>query len=195
MEKLLDAYKNVSIIEAIVALEYTKNYTTLQGDASLIISEREIDLKIYYLGFLVGSIKESNGIVESSQHYEKNKIKLVVDGLRNCFFWWRIDDYAIAEEEDFYIIRNYNRKIIISKKTMLPVEQKIELSSGEQLHIYYEKPVKTTSLREELNPFERWYQSSIKIQLNDHILFIKIKSFNFIENSHNISEKFTFDEE
>ncbi len=185
IEELLRVLSRVSVIEAVLSLEYEKYPNSLQGDASLFISEKDLELKIYYLGFSVGYLKETNGFIESSYPLDRGKIKLMIEGLRNCFFWWKIDDYIIKDEEEFFVIRNYNRRVYISKKEMLPAKQVIYLDNGDQLVIQYERPAKIDFPNEVPNSLPSWYQSRMKIQLNNHLLRIKIDSYNLTFNANN----------
>ncbi len=179
----LKSLSNVSDIEAVLSMEYEKQHNLMQGDASLLISENHIDLKIYYLGFLAGYIKENNGIITASQKIDKNKTHIIVDGLKSSFLWWKINDYIIDDEGEFYKIKTYNKKILVDKKTLLPTKQTIELANGEELKILYSSPAKVeqdSMVNEGITSPSSWYQSNMRIELNNHSLNIKIKSYNLI---------------
>ncbi len=186
LNKLLDAMSDVSAIEAVISMEYEKQHNLMRGDASLAISENQIDLKVYYLGFLAGYLKENNGVVESSQKLDKNKSTLLIDGLKNSFLWWKIKDYNVTDEGEFYTLKNYNRKILVDKKTLLPVQQTMELYNGDELKIIYNSPAKveqTDSGDKRLSSIGLWYQSGMRIELNNHLLKIQIKSYSIISKS------------
>ncbi len=186
LPELLSILSDVSGIEAIISMEYEKGDNLMQGDASLSISQNHIDLKVYYLGFQAGHLKENNGEVTASQKMDKNKKAILIDGLKQSFLWWKINDYIATDEGDFYTLKNYNRKIIVDKKTLLPIEQKIELNNGDELKITYSSPIKIE--QESSNDLRHsslglWYQSNMRIELNNHLLKIKIISYNFLTSS------------
>jgi len=181
LNSVISDLSNVTSIEAVMSMEYEKNNNLMNGDASLVLSEEHIDLKIYYLGFLAGYLKEQNGVVAASQKLDRNKSAILIEGLKNSFFWWKIDDYTIDDEEDVYKLMNFNRKIVISKKTMLPIMQTIELYNGDELKISYDSPARLEPEDIDfsyISPLISWYQSAMRIELNNHLLKIKIKSYN-----------------
>lgn len=186
LNMLFKVLSDASSVEAVISMEYEKQHTLMQGDASLAISENHIDLKIYYLGFLAGYLKENNGTVTASQKMDKNKSAILIDGLRNSFLWWKIKDYNVTDEGEFYTLKNYNRKILVDKRTLLPVHQTIELYNGDELKIIYDSPAKIEQLApvdSELSSLGLWYQSGMRIELNNHLLKIKIKSYSLISKS------------
>lgn len=186
LSELTDVLSDVSGIEAVISMEYEKGHNLMQGDASVSISENHIDLKVYYLGFLAGHLKENNGEVTASQKMDTNKKAILVDGLKQSFLWWKIQDYNVIDEGEFYTLKNYNRKILVDKKTLLPVEQTIELYNGDELKIIYDSPAKvkeTDSGDKRLASLGLWYQSGMRIELNNHLLKIKIKSYSIILKS------------
>lgn len=171
---------NIQSIEAVLSLEYEKGDSLMNGDASLIVSENNLDLKVYYLGFLAGYISENNGIVVTSQKIDKNRSLMLVEGLKNSFLWWQIKDYTIEDEGEFYKLENYNRKILLNKKNLLPVQQLIELYNGDVLKISYDSPARIDTEKEggsSLSATTFWYQSGMRISLNSHLLKIKIQSY------------------
>lgn len=171
---------NIHTIEAVLQLEYEKGTILMNGDASLTLSENSLDLKVYYLGFLAGYIKENNGIVSVSQKIDKNKSLMLIEGLKNSFMWWKINNHTIEDEGEFYKFQNYNRKIFLDKKTLLPAQQLIELYNGDELKILYDSPAKIDNTHDEvlvLSPAAMWYQSNMRISLNNQLLKIKIKSY------------------
>lgn len=180
LNSFLASMTNILSIEAILSMEYEKNENQIQADASLSISEDHIDLKVYYLGFLAGQFKENNGVVTTSHKIDKNKSAVLIEGLRNSFFWWNIKDYDIIDEGEYYKLKNYNRKILVDKKTLLPFEQTIELYNGDELKIIYDSPAKVDEIDSSnsvLSFVGLWYQSGMRISLNNHFVKIKIKSY------------------
>ena len=112
----------------------------MSGDASLSASPDKLSLRIYYLGFLQGEVYEENGIIKSKPKLDKNKSALLVEGLKSGLFWWNITDYDTFETAASYELRNANRKVIIDKQSLLPVEQTIYFDNGDRLIISYEAP-------------------------------------------------------
>ncbi len=172
----------INTIEAVLSLEYEKGDSLMNGDASLTLSENSLELKIYYLGFLAGYIRENNGDVTVSPKMDRNRSLILVEGLKNSFMWWKAIDntHTISENGRFYKLENYNRKIFLDKKTLLPAQQFIELYNGDELRIFYESPARIDDVSDGVQALSapaRWYQSNMKISLNNHILKIKIKSY------------------
>ena len=209
LDTALSELKGISSIEAILSINYENDDIIMSGDALLTISENMLNLKLYHLGFLSGEITEDNGFIKSNPPLDRNKSILLVEGMRHSFLWWNIDGYIMQEKEDLYIISNYGRKILINKKTLLPVKQIIELKGGEKLNIFYDSPKKIDycpqnggigdnielqasfqPLCPELNtdsPFAAsyslaplWYQSQLKIELKGHVVKIKVKSYSAV---------------
>jgi hypothetical protein len=157
--------KNIKGVNATFHIEFEKNDSTMTGDAALTLTEKTLDLRIYSMGFLMAEIKETDGIIKSIPPADRNKSTILVEGLRSSMLWWLIKDYGIEEQNNNYHIRNSSRKIVIDKKTMLPVSQTIELDNGKELRISYEE-----SNSDVLHP------SRMKIELSKYVVKLKIKS-------------------
>lgn len=185
LENALSKLKNIKSIEAVLSVEYEKNDSTMNGDASLNVSEDKLNLRLYYLGFLAGEISEDNGIIKSKPKLDKNKSTILVEGLKNSFLWWNIKDYTLQEKEDMYVLKNSYRKIVISKKTLLPIQQTIELNDGEELRIFYASPAKNNSEKPEREPLDSqqsnlkpfWYNSAMTIEFKNYTVKIRVKSY------------------
>lgn len=178
LENAISELKDIKSIEAILSIEYEKNDSTMNGDASLSISEDKLNLRLYYLGFLAGEVSEDNGIIKSKPKLDKNKSTILVDGLKHSFLWWNIKDYTLQEKEDIYELKTSHRKLLISKKTLLPVQQTIELNDADELKIFYDAPAKIDS--NELSVTSNmplWYNSRLKIEFKNYIVKINIKSY------------------
>lgn len=193
IENILPALKSIQSIEAVLSVEYEKNDSVMNGDASLNLSEDGLNLRLYYLGFLVGEVSEENGIVKSMPKIDKNKSTILVDGLKNSFLWWNIKDYILQEREALYVLKNSYREILISKKTLLPIQQTIELDDGEELKIFYDVPAKLDSIelsatsnelkdnKDSVNSsLPLWYNSRLKIEFKNNIVKIKVKSYSVV---------------
>ncbi|MDI6728573.1 MAG: hypothetical protein QMD44_06570 [Thermodesulfovibrionales bacterium] len=189
IENALSELKDIKSIEAVLSVEYEKNDSSMSGDASLNVSEDKLNLRLYYLGFLAGEVSEDKGIIKSKPKLDKNKSTILIDGLKNSFFWWNIKDYTLQEKEDAYELKNSYRKLLISKKTLLPVQQTIELNDGEELKIFYDVPAKsnnesTEGIDQQNQPSNSkpiWYNSRLKIEFKNYIVKIKVKSYSAIK--------------
>lgn len=201
-EDILSWLKNIKSIEAVLSIEYEKDDSTMSGDASLDVSEDKLNLRLYYLGFLAGEVNEDNGIIRSNPKLDKNKSTILVDGLKNSFLWWYIKNYSLREREDVYELKNPYRKILINKKTLLPVQQTIELNDGTELKIFYDEPAKidsnefivtsneksdskqspffNSSLVNQYPSLPLWYNSRLRIEFKNYVVKIKVKSYSVI---------------
>lgn len=180
LDEAIAQYKKISSISSVLGLEYEKNDTIMSGDASLSISPDKLSLKIYYLGFLQGEVYEDNGTIKSKPKLDKNKSLLLVRGLKSSLFWWNIEDYTVSETADAYKLSNSHREVVISKESLLPTEQRIELENGDQLTISYASPSRITPEdNTEIvdNSPLGWYQSQIRIQLRNYIVRVNVKSY------------------
>lgn len=178
LNDILPALQDIKAIEATISVVYKKQDSSMSGDAILKVSDDSLDFRIYYLGFLAGEIQEDKGIIKSNPRLDRNKSTILVDGLKNSFFWWNIQDYSIHESEDMYILRNSYRKIIISKDTLLPVQQTIELYNGEKLNIFYDLPQRADADSSFLtSSIPLWYPSHLKIEFRDQIVMIRVQSY------------------
>lgn len=192
LNDLLSKLQDTKTVEAVLAIDYEKNDSTMSGDASLNISDNSLLLRIYYLGFLAGEVKEDNGVIQSKPRLDKNKSIILVDGLKYSFFWWNIKNHLLDERDGLFVLRNSYRKVYIDKKTLLPVKQTIELHNGEELNIFYDTPAKTAAADQLPETGEKaedpppvanrqslplWYQSNLRIEFRNHAVKIKVKSY------------------
>jgi hypothetical protein len=179
LSEVLAKMNTVQSVEAVLSINYEKNESVMSGDAFLNLSPAALDLRIYYLGFLAGEVKEDNGVIKSKPKLDKYKSTILVDGLRNSFLWWTITDYTIQEKDDSYILRNFNRTLTISKITLLPLEQTIELDNGEEMTISYDGPAydKPEKAQKGFDPEIEWYQSNLAIRYKNHQVKVRVKSY------------------
>lgn len=174
VRELIAERNGIESVAATFSVEFEKNDSTITGDAALELTDNSLDLRIYSLGFLVAEVTEADGVVKSNPELNRNKSMLLVDGLRNGIFWWRIRDYDVEEQNGMYQLRNSWQRILIDKKTMLPTYQLIELDNGRELSIFYGDP---------LNSGKFWYPSRMKIKLSRYVVRLQIKSISFMESS------------
>ncbi len=180
LDEALAQYRQISSINTVLALEYEKNDTVMSGDASLTVSPDKLSLRIYYLGFLQGEVYEENGTIKSKPKIDKNKSAILVQGLKSSLFWWNIKDYSEFETADTYELRNEDRRVVINKETLLPVEQTIDLENGDRLTISYDVPSRITPCEGQGavdNSPAGWYQSRIRIQLKNYVVRVNVKSY------------------
>jgi hypothetical protein len=182
LEDALSQYRRITSINTVVGLEYEKNDSIMSGDAAILVSPDKLSLRVYYLGFLQGEVYEDNGKIKSKPKLDKNKSLILVDGLKNSLFWWNISDYRVSETADTYELRNDYRRVVVSKDSLLPIEQTIELDNGDTLAISYEAPSRIVSedgtVTTDNSPLA-WYQSRVKIQLRRYVVRINVKSYSF----------------
>ncbi|MGO9614181.1 MAG: hypothetical protein ACLPX5_14280 [Dissulfurispiraceae bacterium] len=195
LENAMSQLGKISSIEAGLAIQYEKNEASLSGDAFLTVSRDNLNLRIYYLGFLAGELVEDHGTIRSKPQLDKNKSIMLVEGLKNSIFWWNIEDYTVKDNEGQYILTNGFRQIVVNKKTLLPEEQTLELDNGETLSISYESPVKyvrekgqddeakdeggsdAVSRPNNSQTFELWFPSHLKMQYKNQTVKITVKSY------------------
>ncbi|MDP2277372.1 MAG: hypothetical protein Q8K51_04025 [Nitrospirota bacterium] len=166
--------KSIKGVNVTFHIEFEKNDSTIAGDAALELTDETLDLRIYSFGLLGLELTEANGMIKSNPELSRSKRIILVEGLRSSILWWLIKDYAIEEQNSNYHIRNSSRKIVIDKKTMLPVSQTIELDNGKELRISYEEPANSDGF---------WYPSRMKIELSKYVVKLQIKSISSIPHS------------
>lgn len=179
LDDMLKRLNSINDIEAVLSVEYESSDNSMSGDALLKMSKDSLNLRIYYLGFLVGEVSEKEGIIMSNPKLSRNKSAILIDGLRNSLFWWYIEEYTRLDGEDLYILENSFKRVFIDKKTFLPIRQTVELRDGERLEILYEIP-KRVEESEKDTFFELWYNSKITFKLKNHIATIKIKNLKIL---------------
>lgn len=163
--------KDISVIDTTFSITFERDESELRGDGILNISRTgDLNLRVYSLGFLALEVSSLNGITKSNPHIDKNKSKILAEGLRNCFFWWDIEDYTIDELEDVYIFKNLTREIWLDRKTLLPFKQVILLEDGRELIIDYSDNEKFGNI---------WYPSNISINLLKYFVKLKVKEISF----------------
>jgi len=161
----------IKSIETTFSVIFERDGTELKGEGILNISKNgDMIMRVYSFGFLVFQIASENGIVKSSPEVDRSKGILLTYGLRDCFFWWDIEDFELEETIDHYLLDNSMRKLWMNRKTMLPFKQSIALSDGKELVMLYEHPEKSGDI---------WYPSRIRIELSKYVVILKIKEVLF----------------
>ncbi len=179
LEQVMHDLRQIKVLDAALSVDYEKSDAIMSGDASLTLSPDELSMRIYYLGFLAGEIKEENGEIRSNPRLDKNRSSMLVTGLRNGFFWWNIKGYVITEDPEQYVLKNAEREILISKKLLLPTQQIIRLPNGDELVITYDVPAESgeADRKPGIPSWMRYYQSEMKIELKRYLVKVKVSSY------------------
>jgi len=162
----------ITAIEADFSITFQKDGSRMRGEGVLTISKNgDLNLRVYSLGFLAFELTSDSGIVRSAPVLDRTKREILTYGLRDCLFWWDIEDYEIAEEGNAFLIRSFPRKLWVDSKTMLPVQQSVQLEDDRELWFYYEKPEKMG---------EVWYPSKIRIELSRYTVTLEFDEMLFV---------------
>ena len=163
--------KNISTIETTFSIVLEKDDSEMRGEGVLNISRNgDLNLRVYSLGFLALEVISENGVIKSNRQIDRNKTKILTQGLRDCLYWWDIQDYAVDEKDGIYHLKNFSRELWLDKNTILPIKQKVAIENGRELHISYKDMEKTDDV---------WYPSVITIELSQYALKLRIKEISF----------------
>lgn len=168
IKEALEEKKKVTGLEATFSVTFAKPDSEIRGDGALdIASSGDMSMRLYSLGFLALELESKDGVVTSSPHVERNKTLILTEGLRDCLFWWNMEDYTADDEDGRYVLRGPDRKVVLDKKSFLPLNQVVWLDDGRQLRIFYDLPVRENGV---------WYQSKIRIELNRYSVTLMVKN-------------------
>jgi hypothetical protein len=180
--------EHVSAIEAEFSITFYRDDSKRKGDGVLTISQYgDLSLRVYSLGFLAFELASEHGVIRSDPMLDRTKREILTYGLRDCLFWCDIKDYEIDEQEDMYLLRSFSRKLWIDSKTMLPVQQSVQLEDDRELWFYYEEPEMMG---------DAWYPSKIRIELSRYSLTLEFDEMLFLnedsrgQGAKDSSEKF-----
>ena len=121
-------------IETTFSVTFERDDTEMKGEGALNMSRNgDMNMRIYSFGFPVFQISSEDGVIKSNPVVDRNKGTLLTYGLRDCLFWWDIEDFSIEEKDNNYILHDIIRTVWIDRKTMLPVKQSVSLSDGKEL--------------------------------------------------------------
>lgn len=172
LQEVLSARNSVSSIETTFSIILERDDTEMRGDGALtLLKNGDLSLRIYSFGFLAFEMNSRNGIIKSQPPVDRNRSIILSSGLRDCLFWWDIQNFSVEENESVYILQNTTRSVRINKKTMLPVQQTIWLDDGRELVIRYEEPDYAGAL---------WYPSKIRIELSRYAVRLNIREMSFL---------------
>ena len=86
--------------------------------------------------------------------------------MHNAIFWWEdIHDGSMTVMNDTYIIRTLRKELHLDRDTLLPLKQTISSEQG-LIVMKYDEPKETDGY---------WYNSIIKINLNEFRFIVKLK--------------------
>jgi hypothetical protein len=171
VREVLNSKNSISVIDTTFSITFEKDEGEMRGEGVLNISRNgDLNLRVYSLGFLALEVTSEKGVIKSNPRIDKNKSRILTEGLRDCLFWWDIEDYEIDEKEGMYLLKNLSREIWLDRKTILPVKQAVSLENGRELIIHYEGNEKIGDV---------WYPSRIKIDLLKYSVTLKIKDILF----------------
>jgi len=162
----------ISAIEAEFFITFQKEDSKMRGVGVLNISKNgDLNMRVYSLGFLAFELASHHGIVTSDPVLDRTKRKILTGGLRDCLFWWDINDFDVSDEGDVYFIRSFPRKLWVDRRTMLPVQQSVQLEDDRELWFYYEKPKMMGDI---------WFPSKIRIELSQYAVIIEFDKMLFV---------------
>lgn len=172
VREALSSKNNISAIDTTFSIVFEKDDSEIRGDgAAHVMRNGDLTMRIYALGFLQFEMIAENGLIKSSRPLDQSKKAILTYGLRDCLFWWDVDNLSIEEKENYYLLKDFTRQVWIDKKTLFPIKQIISLSEGKELNIFYENPAKAEDI---------WYPSKIRIELSKYAVTLKIKDISFI---------------
>lgn len=170
--------EHVSAIEAEFSITFYRDDSKRKGDGVLTISQYgDLSLRVYSLGFLAFELTSEHGVIRSAPMLDRTKREILTYGLRDCLFWWDIGAHDIDEQEDMYLIRDFPRRLWLDRKTMLPVQQSVQLEDDRELWFYYEEPEKMG---------DAWYPSKIRIELSRYSLTLEFDEVLFLSQDSRI---------
>jgi hypothetical protein len=162
---------NVESIRSTFSIEFERDGGVIRGDAVLHLTSDALTLRIYSLGFLVAEVISNETITKSDPPMDRNRIDMLVDGIRNSFFWWSIKGYDMQEMDKTYRLSNSWRRLFLDKRTLLPDKQIIQLEDGKELNILYEEPDQIGGV---------WFPSKMRIGLSRYSVNLRIKTLTVI---------------
>ncbi len=171
MRDVLSAKSTISSMDATFSIIFEKDDSEMRGEGVLNISRNgDLSLRVYSFGFLALEVSSAKGMIKSNPRIDKSKSKLLTQGLRDCLFWWDIQDFVIDEKDSMYLLKNFSREIWLDKKTILPIKQRVFLEDGKELRISYEGVEKMGDV---------WYPSTIRIELSQYSVTLKVREILF----------------
>jgi len=169
---VLSGKETVKGIDSHFSIEFEKDGSAMRGEAVLKVTHESLDLQVYSLGFLVAEVISNDAGTKSAPPLDRSRLLMLVDGIRNSFFWWSIKNPEIKEDDGAYRVGNSWRRLLLNRKTLMPEKQTIELEDGRELTVVYDEPVLMEG---------GWFPSKMRIELANRSVSLKIKSLSFWE--------------
>ena len=157
-------------LEALVSLVIEKKDGNISGDAFIELTPKTLSMRVYTLGFLSAELEEDEVGIKSKPQLEYKKKAAVADGIRNGLMWWAIKDYTVEETVDEYILRNSWKRLVVDKKTMQPLSQRIELPNIGTMNVYYEEPALLAGGA---------YPTSVRVEVLRYTIRMTVKEMEF----------------
>lgn len=159
-------------VEGVLNIQYETKNSVLNGDALLRISNNELLLRVYYMGFPAGEIYEENGEVSSNLLIEKDRLKQLAVGIRKGFIWWN-GNFTVTEDSENFFLKEEERIIILKKDGFMPLKQTLTVDNQAILITYDEYKKIQTEDGTALN-----MPSIISVYYKNRTLKIKIEKIN-----------------
>jgi hypothetical protein len=169
--EVMSGMQGINEIETRMSILFEKTDTAMTGDGALDISRNgDMNLRVYQFGFLAMELRSREGTVKSTPRLDKNKTMILTKGLRDCLYWWDIQDFALSEDGADYLLENRERQVWVDRKTFLPKKQIIRFDEDRELVIFYERPARENDV---------WYQSKMTIELSRYRVTLTVKNISF----------------
>ncbi|HWR58461.1 MAG TPA: hypothetical protein VN328_06205 [Thermodesulfovibrionales bacterium] len=168
--EMLAERESLTSLESTLHIEFERDGSVMQGDAVLRLNRDSLDLQIYSLGFLVAEVISDGRVTRSNPPIDRSRLLMVIEGLRNSFFWWSVKNPTIKDDHDTYRVSNSWRRLSLDKKTLMPEKQIIELEGGRELTVYYDEPAFMGGI---------WFPSKMRIELSSQSVSVRIKTLSF----------------
>jgi hypothetical protein len=170
-QQVLSGMRDVSDVKTRFSIVFVKDGRERRGDAALDLAQNgDMRLRIYSLGFLAMELSSRDGVVRSSPPIDPGKYFILTEGLRDCFFWWYVSDFSLADQDGHYTLANAWRTVWVGKKTFLPYRQQIRFDNGREIDIYYDRPAREG---------DNWYQSRIRIEYGGYSATLSVNHMEF----------------
>ena len=167
-EIILKAGSGLNSMKAISDITVEKNdrhFSTFSA-SSIIKKPDWIHMRVYQLGILVRDFVIKDNELHILSGKKDLNLKNFGKEMHNAIFWWEdINDGTLTVNNNKYIISSSRKELHLDRDTLLPL---IQIISSEQglIVMHYEEPKETDGY---------WYNSIIKIDLNEFQFNVKLK--------------------
>ncbi|MFQ3573247.1 MAG: hypothetical protein SNJ53_01280 [Thermodesulfovibrionales bacterium] len=179
LQTLISELSEITGIEASLEVEFDKGDMVINGDMFLKADEKSMLLRIYYLGFPAGEIVEKDGEIRNTIKISKGRAQMIALGLKRSLFWWKNRFLTTTDDDDLYILLGDGIEVIIDKKSLLPIRQRLTLQNGESLDIYYAEP-KQVEEAYRRGGVTDWYQSAVTLSYRNYKALSRINSLTLL---------------